>query len=72
MTNGVTNPAASLSMLQINLNHCQLVQDLLYQNIVWMGAHVAIVSELYGVGAIQGWYTDHTDQVNTGGHTLES
>ncbi len=65
MNNGATNPAASLSMLLINLNHYQLAQDLLVQNVGRMGLRVVMVNKPYTVGEARVWYTDHTGQVAT-------
>ncbi len=60
MNNGVTNPTATVFMLQINPNHCRLAQDLFFQNVVQIEVHVAIVSKSYTVGEAWEWYTDHT------------
>ncbi len=54
MNNGATNPAASLSVLHINLKHCRLAQDLFVQNVARMGVHIAVVSEPYAVGEAKG------------------
>ncbi len=63
---GATNSAAFLPTLQINLNYCRLAQDLLFQNVVPMGVHVAIVSKHYTASEARGWYTDCTGLVAIG------
>ena len=50
----------ALEFLQINLNHCALAQDLLWQFVGERKVDLAIVSEPYAVEGVSGWYTDHT------------
>lgn len=47
-----------MRVIQINLNHCEAAQDLLYQEIVELKADVAIISEPFQIPANGMWLAD--------------
>lgn len=54
---------AALSVLQININHCRLAQDLMFQNVVRRGVDITIASKSYHLENVVGQYTDHSGLV---------
>lgn len=51
-------PKQKMRFLQINLNHCEAAQDLLYQEVKELDIDVAIIAEPYRVPANGAWISD--------------
>jgi len=51
---------SSTSFLQINLQKCQLAQDLMWQKLSADGVDLAVVSEPYNLTGAVGWHQDRT------------
>ncbi|XP_058064485.1 uncharacterized protein LOC131214133, partial [Anopheles bellator] len=55
----VQRPAGSLQVIQLNLNHCEMAQDLLLQSMVDNKCDIAVIAEPYRVPKPDGrWYAD--------------
>src|ERR1700710_2596475 len=51
-----------MKLLQLNLNHCEVAQDLLRQTVAEKQIDVAIISEQYRRGEVCTWVADTTDK----------
>lgn len=63
-----------MRILQLNLNHCEAVQDLLMQSVRELKIDVAIISELHRDLDTQPWRSDSTSRAaiwSRGGHHFQ-